>query len=219
MIGFKQLNSGLLKTNWQQAWKEVTFRSQLLLTLFVGIFLYFIISKFLTFIETRPGQLLDDPLLKRLEVQDMSWYTFLILYGAITTAVIHLAFYPRYLLMGMQAFCVVSIMRIFAIFLFPLEPSPLMIHLQDPVLNYIIADGKLISKDLFFSGHTSMMFLLFMAVRNRILKIIFFILTIVVAVLLLVQHVHYTIDVICAPFFTWISYKMAEWATPNRTNF
>jgi len=52
------------------------------------------------------------------------------------------------------------------------------------------------------------MFVLFLAVKNKILKVIFLITTILVGLAVLVQHVHYTVDVVAAPFFSFASYKI-----------
>jgi membrane-associated phospholipid phosphatase len=63
---------------------------------------------------------------------------------------------------------------------------------------------------LFFSGHTANLALLAFMVDIKWLKYILGICTFIVAVLLLVQHVHYTIDVLVAPFAAYISYKLAK---------
>jgi len=71
--------------------------------------------------------------------------------------------------------------------------------------------GKFLTKDLFFSGHTSIQFLSFLCLQKKSDKVLALISTILVASLVLVQHVHYTIDVLAAPLFTWLSYKAGKW--------
>jgi hypothetical protein len=81
-----------------------------------------------------------------------------------------------------------------------------MIPLSDPFAEYFTA-GSVMTKDLFFSGHTATLFFLFLITEKKILRYIFLCATMAVAILVLAQHVHYTIDVFAAPFFTYGAYK------------
>lgn len=58
------------------------------------------------------------------------------------------------------------------------------------------------TKDLFFSGHTSNMLLLALCFERKNDKLLGFAATTLVAVMVLFQHVHYTIDVLGAIVFT-----------------
>ncbi|MFC2136330.1 phosphatase PAP2-related protein, partial [Bacteroidota bacterium] len=69
--------------------------------------------------------------------------------------------------------------------------------------------GEIYIKDLFFSGHTSTMFLLFLTAGSKNLRMVFLLLTILVAFCVIIQHVHYSIDVIAAPIGAYIGYKGA----------
>jgi len=80
-----------------------------------------------------------------------------------------------------------------------------LVGLVDPVSNFFYGE-KFVTKDLFFSGHTSMVFLLYLCLSGRKEKRLGLIATAAVAFLLLVQHVHYTLDVVGALVFTWITY-------------
>ncbi len=68
----------------------------------------------------------------------------------------------------------------------------------------------MISKDLFFSGHVATVFLLFLASSGWKYKFYFGLAAIVVAILILIQHVHYTIDVLLAPIFSIASYYIVR---------
>jgi membrane-associated phospholipid phosphatase len=83
-----------------------------------------------------------------------------------------------------------------------------MILLNDPFVQFF-GSGDVLTKDLFFSGHTATLFLLFLISEKKYLKIIFLLCTILVGIAVLLQHVHYTIDVLAAPFFAYASYKLA----------
>jgi hypothetical protein len=62
-----------------------------------------------------------------------------------------------------------------------------------------------ITKDLFFSGHTATMVFVCVFLKRNIEKKIALILSVLLVILLLIQHIHYTIDVIGAIAFTLFS--------------
>ena len=70
-----------------------------------------------------------------------------------------------------------------------------------------------IVRDLFFSGHTATMVLLALAGRGRTWRWVLGLATVAVGLLVLVQRVHYSYDVLAAPFFAWLAYALAgrEW--------
>jgi len=163
---------------------------------------------FFLFIQERTGRVLYDPLLQLLPPRNLSPLTFTMIYSAIIVAIISFSFYPQVLLRALQSYCLLTVARVVCNWLVPLNDPPGLILLTDPFVDAIGYGGKIITKDLFFSGHTSTMFLLFLAAPNRPLKIFFLFITIGVATCLLIQHVHYTVDVVVAPVFAWFFYKI-----------
>jgi membrane-associated phospholipid phosphatase len=101
------------------------------------------------------------------------------------------------------------ILRMIAMHLVSLNPPEKMIPLNDPLVEFF-GTGQLLTKDLFFSGHTATLFLLFLLADLKSLKIFFLISTITLAISVLLQHVHYSIDVLAAPFFAYGSFKLIE---------
>jgi membrane-associated phospholipid phosphatase len=73
-----------------------------------------------------------------------------------------------------------------------------------------LGTGEILTKDLFFSGHTATLFLLFLIMEKRVIKIIFIASTILVGIAVMLQHVHYVVDVAVAPFFAYTSYKIID---------
>ena len=104
---------------------------------------------------------------------------------------------------------VIGIIRCIVMYLVPLEPPIGIIPLRDPFVEGAFYDNKVLVKDLFFSGHTSNMVLLTLFMDIKWLKIILAFAATTVGYLVLVQHVHYTIDVIAAPFFAYLAYRIA----------
>ena len=198
------------KNNWKEAWGVASFRYQTFFSLaclgLLGIFM----PHFFAYIQATPGYVINDMLLNWLPVQDFSLSIFLLIYSVILLTAINLSPYPILFLKCLQAYCLLVGIRTFCLFMVPLDPERLMIPLEDPFVAKLFYNGSVITKDLFFSGHVSTMFLFFLAIPFRTLKCFFLIATILVSVFILIQHVHYTIDVIVAPFFSWISYRLAQ---------
>ena len=62
--------------------------------------------------------------------------------------------------------------------------------------------------DMFFSGHTAMPFLGFYLFRHSPLRYVFLVGAIVMGIVVLAMHLHYSIDVFAAFFMTYCSYRM-----------
>jgi len=96
--------------------------------------------------------------------------------------------------------------RIVTLFILPLAPPVGMIFLQDPFVEFF-GTSKTIDNNLFFSGHTATTFLLFLCVPKK-LKIPYFFITLFIAISVLLQKTHYTVDVLIAPCISFISYYL-----------
>lgn len=96
--------------------------------------------------------------------------------------------------------------------LIPLDAPLNLVHLSDP-FSIIFYGSNLITKDLFFSGHTATLCLVGLCLENKTEKMIIFIATGILGVLLLVQHVHYTADVLAAPVFSYIFWYLGRTVT------
>ena len=119
------------------------------------------------------------------------------------------------------SYVIMSISRLVVITAVPLNPPAGLLELKDPISNTFYG-MKVVTKDLFYSGHTSTVFLMFLCVKKRKDKITLLAATLLVGFLLLLQHVHYTIDVLAAPVFTFIIYFLVKRAfrldAPEKTN-
>ncbi len=201
-------NEMLLKKSWGECRKNPGFRIQLFASVAVLIFIMFLLPRYFNFIQQRNGWVLQDSLLQLIPARDVSFITFTFIYSALIITAISLTRYPLLLLRTLKSYCFLLIIRIICIWLIPLNEPPEFITLNDPFVSSIGYGGKTITKDLFFSGHTATMFLLFLCAPYRWLKIFLLLITIAVAICVLIQHVHYVVDVVAAPFFAWFSYKV-----------
>jgi hypothetical protein len=208
------LENDRLQDSWKAAWQSTSFKYQCLLVLIGAIAILTAAPGFLTFIDSRQGTPLNDWIIQQLPAQDVSWYTFIILYSATLITFINLVRSPKALVVCLQAYCIVTFLRFSAIYFVPLEPPTGIIPLNDPFIAYAFYDGKPIYRDLFFSGHTALVFLLFLSVRHPLLKLILLGATFMIGFLVIKQHVHYTLDVLAAPVFTWLSYYFTRMVSP-----
>lgn len=199
---------------WREAWSEPDFRRRLALTLPALVGVLAVLTRFLEYVEARPGVTLPDPLLTVLTPRDLTWLTFGLIYAGLVIGVARLSTQPRGLVLALQAYVVMVLLRIAAMWVTPLDPPPGMIPLNDPVVR-LFGPGKLLTKDLFFSGHTSTLFLLALAVAGWRSRAFFLSSAAAVATCVLWQHVHYTIDVLVAPFFAYASWRVAVFFDRN----
>lgn len=197
------------RTEWTEAWRDPRFRIRLVLTIPALALSLAMLARFLDRVEAREGVVLPDPVLAFLQPRDFTWLVFSLIYLGLLFGVARLATDPRRLVAALQAYVVLVLFRIAAMWVTPLEVPPGMIPLNDPLVR-LFGPTKLLTKDLFFSGHTSTLFLLFLAVPGRRSKTVFLVCTVAVGICVLWQHVHYTIDVLVAPIFAYASFRLAS---------
>lgn len=195
---------------WPAAWARRGFRVRLGLVVLLLLGLLPVVPGFYRFVQARPGQLLADPLLALLPVQDHSTLIFALIYGAIAATLVYLLPRPQRLLQALWAYYLLQLMRMATLYLLPLEPPAALVILHDPVMDRIFeVTTQPIVRDLFFSGHTATMMLLTLAGRGRRWRGALGLMTVAVGLLVLVQRVHYSYDVLAAPFFGWAAYWLA----------
>lgn len=205
------LHSSRWQDNWKKAWNNHAFMLYfivVIISFFVVILFY---GRFLDFIEARPGSLLADPLLNTFQPVEVTWFTFSIIYISVIMVLVHLSWQPQQLLTAFQAYIFIAIARMVSMYLTPLDPPPLLIPLEDPFVQSV--STGVLTRDLFFSGHTSTSFLFYLSATGRKMKLFFLICTIFVGILVLIQHVHYSIDVVAAPFYAFTGYKLSSMLT------
>ena len=196
----------IITNAWQKALQVRGFRYKIGITLVLLILCAFLAPVLFQFIQQRPGILLDDYLLARLPTVDLSLWIFLLLYAFIFWGILSLAKEPDRFLLALQAYVLLTVLRFITLLLTPLEPPAAMAILIDPFVQRLFYQ-ETITKDLFFSGHTSLLVLFTLTLPHGITRKIFFAASIAIAAMLLLQHAHYTVDVVLAPVFAWIAIK------------
>ena len=160
-------------------------------------------------IEKRNGTLLHDWVLEHLPSYNLSVAIFIIIWSTGLLAIIRAMTDPYIFLVFAWSYIFVTVMRALTITFIPLNPPIGLEQLIDPLSNTFYGNAT-ITKDLFFSGHTTTIFLIFLCLKKPADKILTLTATFFLAILLMLQHIHYVIDIVAAPAFTYISYLIGK---------
>ena len=198
-----------LFVEWKAALQGAAFRVQVLTTIPLLVAVLILFSHFLEWVELRPGAVLRDPIVMAVEAHDFTWFIFIFIYGGLIVGLGTLIAHPRRLIMTLQSYILMVCIRFAAMYVTPLDPPPSIIPLADPSVQFF-GSGTAPTKDLFFSGHTSTLFLLALSASKRWLRWCFALSAGSVGVLIVWQHVHYAIDVLVAPFVAYASYRFVN---------
>ena len=204
------LNMGIttFKSDWQTELANKNFRNLFVITIIVMAVTLTLFTNFLTMNETRAGFAFNDPILSLFAPIDLTWSTFAMIYGGLLTGLLIFIQKPRLLVQALLTYTILVLFRMMLMYSLPLDPPHDMISLADPFVE-LFGTGATLDKDLFFSGHTSTMFMLFLLSYKPKMKWTFLVGTILVGLSVILQHAHYTVDVLVAPFVAYASYRIA----------
>lgn len=197
---------------WAHWWQLSVFRNQFAISVLVLIGVLLHNMHYLRVWQNRPGILVNDLILNLLPPTDFSMPIFFIEYGCLLLMVGSLLPHPERLLKGIQMFSIVFFARTASIYFIALEPPRDMIPLVDPIANFLLhTPNAFVTKDLFFSGHVSALSLLVLISPTKTIRFITTCCTVLVGVMIMWQHVHYSMDVFFAPIASYIAYRMVVW--------
>ncbi|MBP6386096.1 MAG: hypothetical protein KA313_08340 [Pseudarcicella sp.] len=205
------INNSTSLQSWSKAWQNNQFRWKFIGTLILFSIIAFNAPTYLGYIQTRKGVVLNDFILESLPALDVSNYIFVILYSLVVYFLSRTLCNAQLFLLFSMTFVIETYFRMLTIYLFPLEPPLGLIELSDPFAAIFIYGKKgAITHDLFFSGHTATMLIVCLFMKGKIQRFIAYLAALIVIVLLLIQHIHYTIDILGAFFFTFLAYFLAK---------
>lgn len=202
------INLNEIKSVWRERLFSPGFRYRFLVTVIVLVAVLLSLARFLDYNEELSGFAFKDPLLSLFTPVDVTWFTFGLIYLSLIVALVSLSYYPEEFLIALQSYSLVFFFRFCTIFFLPLDAPLTTISLTDPFVEFF-GGGNTLHRDLFFSGHVATMFIFYLTGRNSTLRKIFLINTFLVAAAVLIQHVHYTVDIIAAPFFAYTSFRIS----------
>lgn len=194
--------------NWKLAFTNSHFRKRFILSLLLLCFILIGFASLLAYIETRQGHTFYDPVLNFIKPRDVSDFIFFVTYLTALVGLIYAFASPYQFLHLVQMYGALTALRIITLFFVPLEPPTHIIPLKDEFLTNTFYAGNENLKDLFFSGHAATLFLFYFFTTNKVLKWLFLLAAISVSVGVVLQHVHYSYDVIAAPLFAYIAYRI-----------
>lgn len=195
--------------SWQVAWDYPIFRVKFFLGLFSMLVILYFLPDYFLFIQQRNGLLLQDRLLDILPAHDVSVYIFLVLYPVSGLFLWRVIRQSTMCINALWGYIFLCLARMISISLVPLEAPVGLVPLHDP-FSVFFYGANVITKDLFFSGHTATLFLVGYCLENPLEKKIAFCAAVLLAFLLLIQHVHYTADIVVAPFFSYLFWYLGK---------
>ncbi len=198
-------------SRWKAALSNYSYTIKLMTTIAIFAVGALQFPTYFAHIQKREGQILNDYILDYLPAHDVSTPIFAVIYGLLIYMLCRILTKPNLFLLFGLTFVIETVFRMTTIYLFPLNHPQNLVILHDTFAELLIyGDAEPITKDLFFSGHTATMVMIWLFVEKPLEKFIAAIATFLLASLLLIQHVHYSVDVLGAFFFTYLSYLIAK---------
>jgi len=205
-----QNTSLTIKNNWKNAGSSMSNRLKLIVGSALMLIIIVMLPFFFNNIEKRKGVVLHDFVLSSIPPHNVSVAIFIIIWGMGLLIIYRAIFKPEIYLHYIWALIVVCLVRMMTISFVALNPPIGLIPLTDPLTGIFYGESS-ITKDLFFSGHIATLTLIFLCLEKKNDRILGGIAIAVVACLLLVQHIHYTVDIVASPFITYACFKLTRY--------
>jgi hypothetical protein len=196
----------LVPRRWYEAFACTSFKLKLIAGLLLLAMVLSLLPGFFQIIEKRENLIvINDPVLQMLEPADFSVAIFVVMWGTTLFFLYRCVHNPVMFVQAIYALVVLCVIRLACIYLVPLAPPEGLIKLIDPLSSLTYGGTNVfITKDLFFSGHTSNMLILVICFQQKMDKWIAAISATLIGVMVLLQHVHYTIDVVAAVIISFL---------------
>ncbi|MBI5817088.1 MAG: hypothetical protein HZB09_01540 [Candidatus Yonathbacteria bacterium] len=147
-----------------------------------------------------------DIILSNIRTFDVDWvfvYGPILFFGVILFLCAHI---PQRIPFVFKSVALFVVIRAVFVSLTHIGPFPTQLLVDSSLIDYFSFSG-----DLFFSGHTGLPFLMALIFWDTLyLRVLFIISSIVFGIVVLLGHIHYSIDVLSAFFITYTIYHIAE---------
>jgi hypothetical protein len=200
---------------WREGWREEGAALRWGLTFVIAAVVLYGAQQYLGFVETRPGVVLDDPFLRIIPPRDLTGVLFFLVYASILLGLSTLGRHPESLMVGLRAYSIMLSLRLICMYMTPLDPPLGMVALPDPVLT-AFGVTSVPTRDLFFSGHTGTLCVLWFTAESTRLRWVYAIGALLVGAAVLIQHIHYTADVVVAPLAAYTASQLARLSLRRR---
>lgn len=200
-------NSLVFIESWKSYLSDRSNKRYFFISLAICTTLLVMSAKLLAYISDRPGMMLIDPIMNFFPVKDWSLLIFGIEYSAIILMFFYVTDRPAYFLKCLWTASALFVLRCITILIVPLSPPNDIIFLVDPFTQIFFGDNVQVSNDLFFSGHVSLLALLYFLANNKYVKSYMLGSAVLVGIFIVWQHVHYSYDVMFAPIASYLVYR------------
>lgn len=195
---------------WKVLLKDSAYRWSLFIGLVVIIFAYMASSFISVQNDMKYSISVGDLLLDILPTLNMEFfYTWVMYLLTITIFIYPVFFKPEILPFTLKTFGLLVIVRSCFIALTHLGPPP-GFYFDSMEASKSVFEGLRFRNDLFFSGHTAIPFLAFLLFKGSMIRYVMLAGSILMAVTVLLMHVHYSIDVFAAFFITHGTYTLSD---------
>ncbi len=195
------------KIFWQSKKNKQYFRIAMLIFTAMFVCVFFT----LRYVETRQGFVIEDWSLDIFgKPLDFSIGIFAITYFSMIYAISTNVMRPQTFLHMLITYAFMQLLKCLILLCVPLNPPTNILPLSDPILETLFYGGNVNLKDLFYSGHVATVCIAFVYARPRVMKTAFVVLGFALAFMMAQQRVHYILDVVAAPVFVWIAYKISS---------
>lgn len=206
-----------ITAGWSDAWKLPSFKWKFWIGMAIFVSILLSLPFFFNAIENRNGRVISDFVLEWIPARNFSIAVFFLIWSSCLLLVFRIYRDPMILLVTLWSYNGVTLLRMACIGLVSLNPPVGLIPLADPITNQFYG-AHYITHDLFFSGHTTTVFLVFLCLKRKWDRAYALTASVILGLLLLAQHVHYTIDVLAAPVFTFAVYRLILIFTKTENN-
>lgn len=201
---------------FMQSYKTFFTNKNFLISFLSGLFLLGIslVTQFFIsgYVNSLPSLPVTDLILSNIRTYDVGG---IFVYGSVVLVLVGLFVgfsRPKYLPFAMKSIALFTLIRSVFVSLTHISAFPTHIIINSSFFNAQAFNGIFTGNDLFFSGHTGLPFLLALIFwENKKLRIIFLGFSIMFAVVVLLGHIHYSIDVLSAYFITYGIFKICKY--------
>jgi hypothetical protein len=208
-MSHKNMPEPSIKDVWKEAWDSPVKRRQLIIVVLFITISGIALPYFFNYIEKRNGIVLNDWVLAQIPSYNVSVLIFAVIWGMILLVLYRSLYKPSIFIIYAYTLALVTVARVICISLVPLAPPVGLIRLSDPLSGIFYGEAS-ITKDLFFSGHMATLSVIFFCLEKKTDKLIGLFAVIILAILLVIQHIHYTIDILAAPVIVYAVYSITS---------
>ena len=176
--------------------------------LVVSLFVQFYVSSYVNGLPNAP---VADLILSNIRAYDVGG---IFVYGSVVLLLIGIFVgikYIDYTPFAMKCVALFTLIRSLFVSLTHISAFPTHIVISSAFFNRSAFNGIFTGNDLFFSGHTGLPFLLALIFwEHKNLRIIFLSFSVMFAIVVLLGHIHYSIDVLSAYFITYSIFHICK---------